>query len=137
MSIEEIEDVLAAYGSTGLWSESCRGMAHHGDCRGSDCDMSLEDAGLTADDLSFGSIENMRDDVTAFLATCEEERPGCFDGLKSDRVGHDFWLTRNGHGAGFWDRGLGELGDWLTQQCKLYGEASLWVGEDGRVYYQV
>ena len=36
--------------------------------------------------------------VTAFL-----------DGLTDDelaRAGTDFWLTRNGHGAGFWD------GDW-------------------------
>lgn len=23
-----------------------------------------------------------------------------------ERAGHDFWLTRNGHGCGFWDRGL-------------------------------
>lgn len=25
-------------------------------------------------------------------------------GYGLDRAGHDFWLTRNGHGAGFWDR---------------------------------
>lgn len=36
-------------------------------------------------------------------------------------AGHDFYLTRQGHGAGFWDRGLGELGDKLTQAAKLYG----------------
>jgi hypothetical protein len=28
--------------------------------------------------------------------------------------GHDFYLTREHHGAGFWDRGLGELGRYLT-----------------------
>ena len=33
------------------------------------------------------------------------------------RAGHDFWLTRNGHGAGFWDRGLGEVGDALSEAC--------------------
>lgn len=27
---------------------------------------------------------------------------------------HDYWLTRNGHGAGFWDRGLGDAGQRLT-----------------------
>ncbi len=26
------------------------------------------------------------------------------DGYSATRAGHDFWLTRNGHGAGFWDR---------------------------------
>lgn len=25
-------------------------------------------------------------------------------GRPLDHLGHDFWLTRNGHGAGFWDR---------------------------------
>jgi len=50
-------------------------------------------------------------------------------------AGHDFWLTRNGHGAGFWD------GDWpepqatkLTNASKEYGEFYLYLGdpdEDG------
>ena len=31
-------------------------------------------------------------------------------GLHPDQCGHDFWLTRNGHGAGFWDRGLADTG---------------------------
>lgn len=37
-------------------------------------------------------------------------------------MGHDFWFTRNGHGVGFWDRRLGEVGDKLTEACKAYGE---------------
>ena len=45
--------------------------------------------------------------------------------LKSGRdiahAGHDFCLTRNRHGAGFWDRGLGELGDRLTAASQAYG----------------
>lgn len=51
------------------------------------------------------------------------------------RAGHDFWLTRNGHGAGFWD------GDWpepqateLTNASKEYGECDLEVGDDGLIY---
>ena len=36
-------------------------------------------------------------------------------------AGHDFALTRNGHGTGFWDRGMGEMGDMLTEECKPYG----------------
>lgn len=39
------------------------------------------------------------------------------------QAGHDFWLTRNGHGAGFWDRGLpDDIGDALTQAAKDCGE---------------
>lgn len=52
------------------------------------------------------------------------------------RAGHDFWLTRNRHGAGFWD------GDWpeplatqLTQSSHNFGEVNLYVGDDGDIYH--
>ncbi|HBO9768500.1 hypothetical protein FBPa45_0125 [Pseudomonas phage vB_PaeS_FBPa45] len=32
-------------------------------------------------------------------------------------LGHDLWLTRNGHGAGFWDRGMGRVGERLSGKC--------------------
>jgi len=51
------------------------------------------------------------------------------------QAGHDFWLTRNGHGAGFWD------GDWpepeateLTKLSKSFGEFDLYVGDDGKIH---
>ena len=54
---------------------------------------------------------------------------------KYSQAGHDFWLTRNGHGAGFWD------GDWpdrtghrLSEAAKSYGEYHLYVGDDGKIY---
>jgi hypothetical protein len=40
------------------------------------------------------------------------------------QAGHDFWLTRQGHGAGFWDRPEiygKENGEKLTKQCELIG----------------
>lgn len=40
------------------------------------------------------------------------------------RHGQDFYLTRNGHGAGFWDRGYGEIGRQLTEAAKIYGSTS-------------
>lgn len=39
--------------------------------------------------------------------------------------GHDFWMTRNGHGVGFWDRGYGTVGDRLTKAAHKYGEESV------------
>lgn len=47
-------------------------------------------------------------------------------------AGHDFWLTRCGHGAGFWDRGLGAVGDALTAAAEAYGDAHVWRGKRGR-----
>ena len=43
----------------------------------------------------------------------------------ADYFGHDFYLTREHHGAGFWDRGLGELGEYLTKIAHSYGSADM------------
>lgn len=49
-----------------------------------------------------------------------------------EQAGRDFWLTRNGHGAGFWDRGH-ENGDKLTKASEAYGPVDLYV-QYGKVY---
>lgn len=49
--------------------------------------------------------------------------------------GNDFWLTRNGHGAGYWDRDLGEVGDRLTKAAHRYGETDAYSGDDGLLYF--
>lgn len=47
-------------------------------------------------------------------------------------VGHDFWLTTQHHGAGFWDRGLGTIGDRLTEACQgLEDMLDLYVTDTG------
>jgi hypothetical protein len=50
-------------------------------------------------------------------------------------AGHDFWLTRNRHGCGFWD------GDWtehagkaLTDLAHSFGESYVYVGDDNLIY---
>jgi len=50
------------------------------------------------------------------------------------QAAHDFWLTRNGHGAGFWDGDWPEGGDRLTALSKVFGETTLYIGDDGQVY---
>lgn len=52
-----------------------------------------------------------------------------------EQAGTDFWLTRNGHGAGFWDRNLGTIGDDLTEACKAFGETDLYSGDDNLLYF--
>lgn len=46
------------------------------------------------------------------------------------QFGHDLALTRNGHGAGFWDRGLGDAGDVLTDWAKSLGTLNVFHGHD-------
>lgn len=51
------------------------------------------------------------------------------------RAGHDLWLTRNGHGAGFWDGDWPEpYGDRLTDAAHAIGPVDAYVGDDGLAY---
>lgn len=54
-----------------------------------------------------------------------------------EQIGHDLWLTRNGHGAGFWDRDFGtkESRDKLTEVSKTMGERDIYLGDDGLIYF--
>lgn len=54
-------------------------------------------------------------------------------GYNLNKAGHDFWLTRNLHGAGFWDRGLGAVGERLTEAAHYEGSIDLYVSDDGEV----
>lgn len=82
------------------------------------------------DDLAPETKKQMIEDCREFVAKS--------NGLFGDQVvaaAHDFWLTRNGHGVGFWD------GDWeksiaisLVKLCDEFGEVHLYVGDDNKIY---
>lgn len=69
-------------------------------------------------------------DVRNFINTAGS----LIDDIDHSQVGHDFWLTRNGHGAGFWDRGLGEVGEKLSKIASDMGEKNVYWGDDGKIY---
>lgn len=53
----------------------------------------------------------------------------------NELAGHDFFLTRCGHGAGFWDGDWEQtVGEKLTAASKRFGEVHLYVGDDGMLY---
>lgn len=112
-----VEEVIDAYVECALWSST------------DEDDVPLEeDYGYK--DIAPQALASMREDIAAFIAS--ELADLAF--LDPAQIGHDFWLTRNGHGAGFWDRGLGDRGKRLTNAAHVYGESDLYVGDDGRVY---
>jgi len=100
------------------------------------------DDNYTVDDIAPETLERMKADCERFqsenahLLTDENflhHFRGDCDMAKY--AGHDFWLTRNGHGCGFWD------GDWrepaatvLTDAAHAFGEFNLYVGDDGLIY---
>lgn len=86
-------------------------------------------------EISEEARREMSEDCEDFLRTNASLLEEYFKkGYSAYYAGHDFWLTRNGHGAGFWDRGLGDLGEELTAMSKPYGECFLYLGDDGLIY---
>jgi hypothetical protein len=120
----------------------------------------LQDLQLSENNDAVGDEREPRDvgatdDITAELlrdakADCDGYRaqPGVAEALAgasqdcrytAEQAGSDFWLTRVGHGAGFWDRGLGAYGDVLTAACghgTPYGNLDPVIGDDGLVYLE-
>lgn len=88
---------------------------------------SVEDA------LDDGAGLSIWNDCEAFVAANADDLYALFHAYRAVDAGRDFWFTRNGHGTGFWDRGLGDYGERLTQAAKVYGEAHLVLQDDGQV----
>lgn len=112
----DTEEMFRGYVDCALWSSTDDGTpldATHG-----------------PDDIAIEALDSMRRDVEDFAhANAHDLRD-----IDPEQAGHDFWLTRNRHGAGFWDRGLGEIGQRLTDASRPWGSSDLYVGDDGFIH---
>lgn len=83
------------------------------------------------EDISIEAMETILIDCKAFI-----NKAGDSIEDSMSRAGHDFWLTRNGHGAGFWDGDWNKsIDDQLTEISKSFGELTPYVGDDGKIYF--
>lgn len=127
IDIYSLDDFTTGYIECMLWSST---------------DNSDESGGKPLDDnydISDIAMESLRE----IVADCKDFQEANSEQLQEllddyaytlERAGHDFWLTRNRHGAGFWDRGFGKVGDALTEASHAYGGCDPIVGDDGKVY---
>lgn len=91
------------------------------------------DKNYNPSDIAPDTLARMKDDCIAF----QRENSFTLAELDEGQAGHDFWLTRNGHGAGFWDGDYPEeAGKRLTEASKRFGSFDLYVGDDGRIHGQ-
>lgn len=113
---------LDAYITTALWSSLDRD------------DNPLDD-NYSIDDLAPESVDRANKDIQAFINAVEKQGLDTSDHEYS-QVMYDFWLTRNGHGTGFWDGDYEKiLGDKLTDICEKIGSVDLYVGDDNKLYF--
>ena len=116
-----VRDFWHAYMDCALWSST-----------NSDNDEPF-DHRYGVENISPETQEEMLHTCKAFIKAAGEH----LEGLDADAAGHDLWLTQNHHGAGFWDRSLeGNQGEVLTDLAHRFGEANLYVGDDGDIHQE-
>ncbi len=119
----ELDKFTTAYLECALWSST-------------DDNSQPFDKSYSINDFSDAAKESAISECNDFRTT-NAELLAKYNVIYSDEsAGHDFWLTRNGHGAGFWDRNLGEVGKELTVMTKPYGESYVYLGDDGELHIQ-
>ena len=113
------------------------------------CWSSTDDNGTNFDSCEYASTEFAADTITRIKEDCFKFRTladAAFESFNASsddypinprqfHVAHDFWLTRNRHGAGFWDGDYPEpLATKLTDLAHSFGEQDLYIGDDGTFY---
>ena len=81
----------------------------------------LEYLNYELDDFSAEARAKAEEDCADFLSANAE----LLEGLTPSAAGTNFWFTRNRHGAGFRDLGLGERGRKLTEMAHPYGSCEV------------
>jgi hypothetical protein len=111
----------SAYLETALWSSNDEDGTPLDDSKYADAEPTPE------------TIERIKTDCDQFISLCE---PLCSSVCTvGGRVAHDFWLTRNHHGAGFWDGDYPEpQATQLTELAESFGECDLYIGDDGKIH---
>lgn len=123
MTPKERKEFVVAYLECALWLETAYGVPE--DTGDGNFYESFESYGFTLDDIEPEAKRAAFRDCLDFLSA-NDALLVMTDGSPT-RHGYDFWLTRNGHGAGFWDRGYGKVGDVLTKAAKVYGNRNLYA----------
>lgn len=106
-----LNNIVYAYLVCALWSSS--------DDDGNPLDGMYEPGGASPE-----TEKQAREDCENFLTLCDAGRVSLKD-WDDAQIGHDFWLTRNHHGAGFWDRGRGRAGEEATKYAQTFSEVDV------------
>jgi hypothetical protein len=98
---------------------------------GDDDDQLSNDADIAPETYRITAAE-----IIAFVAHFECYLNSLNTSWTWDQVGHDLYLTRQGNGAGFWDRGdlYGPYDNMLVKWSEKLGNVDHYLGDDGLIY---
>lgn len=151
LSTRERDEFVAGYVACALWcgvesyehdeSCPCREPSENGDAYDAatcDCEPELNSSGDEHDEseLTDDARKTLTNDAHEFYAANVADLRATTRSMEN--CGHDFWLTRNRHGAGFWDRKhispeADAALDRLTEASHSYGDMTLVQGHDMKV----
>lgn len=89
-------------------------------------------------DANYHHFDFAPETLRRMVADCVAFQEEFHELIESDlsQAGHDFWLTREGHGCGFWDGDWPEeIGAFLTAACEQLGPFDLDVDDDGSIQH--
>lgn len=127
------DDFLRGYIEAAIWTGTDESDETGG--RPLDERFGFSDVALESLEKALAECRAFQEENTADLEVFRELCPRPDGDTPNAYAGHDFWLTRNGHGVGFWDRGLPEeVGERLTEASHKAGERYIYIGNDGHLY---
>jgi hypothetical protein len=86
------------------------------------------------DNIAIDSKIKAFNDIKKFISIVGLE---IIDDIDPNSLGHDIWLSRNGHGAGFFDRGYDiDIEKKLMDAAHQIGEDNLYLGDDGLLHFE-
>lgn len=119
----KLDEFTRSYAACALWSSNDNSDPETG---GEPMDRNYD-----IDDIEDETLWDMVDDCANF----RQQHAGLLEqsGLSDDRAGFCFWLSRCGHGSGFFDEGT-EVDDELQEAAEVFGNVDLEVSDEGTIY---
>ena len=112
---EILKEILKGFLEAALWSSGIEG----------------EFDNYTIYDFSKNTIEESKQIILKFLKEAKEKADDELEFYTPDTLGHNLWLSMNGHGAGFFD----DNSDKLQDIARKIREKDLYVGDDNKVWF--
>jgi hypothetical protein len=131
----DFPEFFQAYLTTALWSS----VISDDSTEHPNKDGDPFDAHFSTSDFTDEALETLRAHAFSFWSRAwfyiDSETPParCTRDMDAGSAGHDFWLTQNGHGTGFWDGDWPTYGDQFTKLSKCYPEINLYITPENQV----
>jgi hypothetical protein len=142
-----LKEVVRGYIDAALWTEEERLKDEMGyddedddDEEMSEIDMIIKSynkkdfSDFEKEDINIDSLLKTYDEIKKFTRLLNQST---LNEVEPFELGMDFWLTRNHHGSGFWDKSYSEEAEEdLMSAVKNFKEKNLIIGDDMMLYFE-